>query len=27
VGAVWTLAEPTTDGGKQVMGVFFATHQ
>lgn len=27
VGAVWSLAEPTADGGKQVMGAFMATHQ
>jgi hypothetical protein len=27
VGAVWSLAEPTTDGGKAVLGTFMATKQ
>ena len=27
LGAIWSLSEPTTDGGKSVLGVIAATHQ
>ena len=27
LGAIWSLSEPTVDGGKSVLGVIAATHQ
>jgi hypothetical protein len=27
LGAIWSLSEPTSDGGKSALGVIGATHQ